>query len=190
MTERYDKGTASKQYEETVDPDNPPNSVLHPEVRRTALWVYVGPLVVIAVIVGIALLYWSNRGPAPNEDVTDTIGTVGDDSTPGGFDPASRPDSSRDERNFRGAEPLTSLGAMLDDRNPVIGRSVAVKDMTVVDASGSAHFSIQDGNHRIAVSAPPGSPTVRNGSRVDVSGVMESDGQGGVHIRATQIVAK
>ena len=50
-------------------------------MRRTALWVYVGPLIVITVIVGIALLYWATRGPAPNEDVTNTIGTVGDDST-------------------------------------------------------------------------------------------------------------
>ena len=86
---------------ETVDPHNPPNSVLRPEVRTAALWAYLGPLIAIAVVALIALFYWANRDPAPNEDVTPTTGVSGE-STPGGGDPAPRPGSTQEELELRG----------------------------------------------------------------------------------------
>lgn len=90
-TERY----------ETVDPRNPPNSVLRPEVRKAALWAYLGPLIAITVVVLIALLYWANRDGGPNEDVSPAIGTSGD-TQPGGGDPAPQPGSTNDELENRG----------------------------------------------------------------------------------------
>jgi hypothetical protein len=98
MAEQRD--TSTERYE-TVDPRNPPNSVLRPEVRTAALWAYLGPLIAVAVVVLIALLYWANRDGAPGEDVSPTIGTSGD-TRPGGNDPAPRPDSTNEELGDRG----------------------------------------------------------------------------------------
>ena len=89
-TERY----------ETVDPHNPPNAVLRPEVRTFALWAYIGPLIIVAVVALIGLLYWANRDSEPNEDVTPTTG-VADELKPGGGDPAPRPDSPQEEIDNR-----------------------------------------------------------------------------------------
>lgn len=91
----------STERSETVDPHNPPNAVLAPEVRTAALWAYLGPLIAIAVVALIGLLYWSNRDSEPNEDVTPTTG-VADELTPGGGDPAPRPDSTKEEIDDRG----------------------------------------------------------------------------------------
>jgi hypothetical protein len=92
--------TSTQRYE-TVDPKNPPNSVLKPEVRTAALWAYLGPLLVVTVVVLIALLYWSNRADEPNDNVAPTTG-ISDEGTPGGGTPAPRPDSTNEELNERG----------------------------------------------------------------------------------------
>jgi hypothetical protein len=187
MAERQDVPNTSQQRYETVDPKNPPSSVLQPEVRRTALAIYLGPLIVIAVIVGVALIYWANYESAPNEDVTDTIGTVGDEATPGGFNPDPRADTPREEVEYRGGSAMTSLGAVVEAKDQAIGRSVDLENVTVADVRSATSFSIQDGDRRVSVEAPAGGPSVRDGSRIDVSGVIESNGQGNVRIRATRI---
>jgi hypothetical protein len=51
-------------------------------------------------------------------------------------------------------------------------------------------FWVEDGNAKVAVAAAEGGPAVTPGSRVDVSGVVEPDGQGGARIRATRIVPR
>lgn len=92
-TERY----------ETEDPRNPPNAVVNPAVRATALWAYLGPIVGLFVIVAIALLYWMTHDSRPDDQVpaADTIGTSGA-VTPGRSDPAPRPNSTREEIERRG----------------------------------------------------------------------------------------
>jgi hypothetical protein len=90
-----------EQYGETVNPKNPPNSVLQPEVRRATLWAYVGPLIIIVVVLGIALLYWSTRDNTT--DTTEpTVGTSGENPGQGGSNPDRTPDSTKDEREYRG----------------------------------------------------------------------------------------
>ena len=93
---------ADPEYEETVDPKNPPNSVLQPEVRKAAFWAYLGPLIIIAVVLGIALLYWSTRDNAPDGRTEPAIGTSGENPGQGGVNPDRTPDSPRDERDYRG----------------------------------------------------------------------------------------
>lgn len=104
------------QYEETEHPRNPPQAVLNRNVRRAALGTYLGPLVVLFVIIGLALLYWARREPGRDlEDNTlnPSIGTTGEranenENEParnldqGGGDPASRPDSTKEEIDERG----------------------------------------------------------------------------------------
>lgn len=100
----------------TGDPRDPPHSVLKPEVRRAALWAYVGPLVALALVVAFALIYWSRRPDGRTGDPSELrpeIGTTGEQQrggerdTPstreqGGGDPAPRPDSTREELRDRG----------------------------------------------------------------------------------------
>ncbi len=100
----------------TGDPRHPPHSVVNSGVRRAALWAYVGPIVVLALVVAFAFVYWARRPEgrtgAPNE-LRPEIGTTGEQQrggerdTPstrqqGGGDPAPRPDSSREELRDRG----------------------------------------------------------------------------------------
>lgn len=88
------------EYGETVDPKNPPNSVLHPEVRKATFWAYIGPLLIIVVVLGIALLYWSTRD---NDTTTEpTVGTSGENPGQGGSNPDRTPDSTKDESEYRG----------------------------------------------------------------------------------------
>lgn len=177
------------EYEETTDPRNPPNILVRPDVRTAAFWIYLGPIVAIVVVLGVALLYWSQAGPAPNEDVTRTIGTVGDEPTPGGFDPDRRPDDTRDELEYRGFAPLTTLGGLVEPRT-AIGKEVDLKNVRVDEPRDATSFVIEDANVEMVVVAPSQAPAVRHEMRVDVKGVIESDGKGGARIRATSVTPR
>src|SRR5919106_528894 len=116
MAEPRNDRQTPEQYEETTDPKNPPNSVLNASVRRMALRSYLGPLVVFFLVLGIGLIYWANRPPlVSGADDRGQIGTTGAgddvvgergnrDDTPGGVDPAPRPDSTADELRRRGVD--------------------------------------------------------------------------------------
>ena len=66
--------------DETVDPRNPPNSVLNRTVRTYALWTYLGPLIVFALVMACAFLYWNWRGPDSKEMLNPAVGTTGQQS--------------------------------------------------------------------------------------------------------------
>jgi hypothetical protein len=214
MAEPYDRRPDTpERYEDTRDPRNPPNSVANSHVRSTALRSYLGPLLAFFIIVGLALIYWANRGPAVGDvDERAEIGTTGDrqdtvgergnrTDTPGGFNPDPQPGSTRDEVEFRGGnEPatelpgltsettLTNLRAMADsDGKTLIGKRIDVDDVKVVRAEDATRFWVEDGSTRVAVVAPSGGPSVSVGSTVTVSGIVEPDGQGGTRIRATRV---
>lgn len=102
-----------QRYEETEDHRNPPNSVINRDVRRGALRTYLLPIVALVIIAALALIYWANRSPVAQDNPAE-VGTTGRQqdvvgergnapSTPGGFDPAPRPGSTRDEMERRGA---------------------------------------------------------------------------------------
>jgi hypothetical protein len=202
-----------RQYDETVDPKNPPNSVLQPAARTAALTSYLGGIIVLFVIVGLALVYRSASGrriaqdPGERGDRTAQenreIGTAGerspDPSSPGGFDPAARPGSTSDELEFRGADDrdaqrdlnartsATKLSAVLDAApTAAIGMPVDVRGITVANVDGGS-FWIHDGNDKIEVVPPAGAAPVRTGQSVDVVGKVESDGRSGVRVRATRV---
>jgi hypothetical protein len=216
MAEPLNDRQTPERYEETTDPKNPPNSVINPEVRRTAFRSYLGPLVVFFIVAGIGLLYWANRPPlisgandgrqeigtaGTTNDRADVVGERGNsDDTPAGRDPASRPDSTADELRDRGVtqsgQPLPGLRrdtmltrlAMLEgEPSEMVGRRIDLRNVNVAEASNGSQFWIQDGNAKAEVTAPRGGPAVKNGSKVNVSGVVEEDGRGGVRIRAERI---
>jgi hypothetical protein len=188
-----------REYEETVDPKNPPNSVLEPEVRRATLGTFLGGIVVFFFIVAAALVYWRTSGrelpqdPGDRQPPAGAVGTVGAADTPGGRDPEPRPGSTREELEHRGANdgpaplPFTELGAILVDApQQVIGRRVNIRDIDVASIEAGT-FWIHDGNAKVQVVPPRGTPAPRAGQVVDVAGTVESDGRSGVRIKASRV---
>ena len=199
-----------RRYEDTVQPSNPPNSVVGPAVRRTAVFTYVGILIATFAIVALAFLYFAARDEqqsvlAGNAPEPTALGTSGErmprEGAPGGFDPAPDFDSTRAELEFRGAgespqgpmpglgtaAPLTRVGAIRDESPQAIaGRRVELENVEVDRAEGGT-FWVRDGDTRIAVVAPGDVPTVRAGQRVDLTGTVEQDGTNDVRIRASRI---
>jgi hypothetical protein len=161
-----------RRYDETVAPQNPPNSVLRPAVRRATLATYLGGLILVFAIAAGALVYFTvidKRDDAGRADPT-AVGTSGErmprEGTPGGFDPAPSFGNTADELEYRGG------GA---DR-------VTLDDVQVERADGDT-FWVRSDNRSVAIVAPGGMPTVRAGQRVDVTGTRQSDGR----IRASRI---
>ena len=215
MAEPQNDRQTPERYEETTDPKNPPASVVNKGVRSAALRSYLGPLVVFFVVVGLALIYWANRAPVrPDsedqqqigtsgvpDDRLDTVGERGNrDDTSGGFDPAPRPDSTADELKFRGGDSpsaslpgarrdatLTGLAMLEGAPKDLVGRRIDFSNVIVIDAENPTHFWIQDRNVKTEVTAPRGGSAVKNGMRVNVNGVVEEDGRGGVRIKADSV---
>jgi hypothetical protein len=179
----------TERSDELTDPNNPPRSVLKPEARRAAVWSYLGPVIALFVIVGVALIYWANRGPSPRDARTDdaAIGTVGRDS-PGGFNPQPTFNSTEEEVRFRGDAPgpednsIRSIEDALqsDASSP---RRVTLEDVTVENVQGSVTW-VKDGDQRIAV-ATESTPAVKAGDTALVSGMTERDSQGRMRIRGS-----
>ena len=147
--------------EQPNNPENPPQVLLRPEVRRAALMSYLGPVIALFVIIGLALIYWANRGPVepdPNDRVADAIGTIGGRSA-GGSDPAPDFDRTRDELAYRGGDttPLTSVSDVIAAKRS--GRIVQLNGAEVVsiDANvlqirdGDATAMLQERAHLVAI---------------------------------------
>jgi len=175
------------------DPSYPPQSVLQPAARRSAVITYVGGLFVLAAIVGVAMMYWIGRDKGRVEPGTpQAVGTVGTapgglGRTDGGSDPQKRPDTPREELELRGAGTLLTRIDAVFAGSPasVAGRQVDFRDVEV-ESGDSRTFWVRDGSARIAVVAE-GDARVTPGSRVDVNGVAESDGSGSVRVRAQRV---
>src|SRR5215217_6319149 len=129
-----------RRYEETTQPQNPPNSVLNKDTRRAAVLSYFVPVVVLFVVIGIALVYWSNqpsRSESGDRDRAE-IGTTG--STDGGSQPEPRPDNPRDEINYRGQDlsPITRVSELRDiDARQMSDRRVSIAEAEVDSATGT-----------------------------------------------------
>lgn len=175
-------------------PENPPNSVVNREVRRTALRTYLGPIVIFFVLVGAVYVYWSgrpaDRGPEPaaaGEEAAGTAGlTAAREDTPGGHDPQPQPESTREEIEGRGGDALTELGEVIENGGRGdIGRRVEVHDVEVERVESPTLVWVRDGNARVAVVMPAGR-TVGTGDQIDIAGVVERAGDS-ARIRASRV---
>jgi hypothetical protein len=90
------------------DPGLPPRVMTSKKTINSAFWSYMGPVLALFVVFGIALLYWMNHHPATHpDDEGQTIGTSGEaagERRDGGSDPAPRADSTKDEIQRRGGD--------------------------------------------------------------------------------------
>jgi len=93
------------RYDDTNNPKNPPQSVLHPQVRSGGLLGLLASVVVFFARIGLALIFWTVAHPRPaaREGMERGVGRSGYYWTEGGRDPARPPRSTRDELKFRGA---------------------------------------------------------------------------------------
>ena len=103
----------SQNREETVDSHNPPNAVVDHDLRKTpafavvGMWYYLAPVAVVVLVIVMAMLFWNSRKDV-NEGAVPTTGmeqtSPAHQNTPGGRNPAPRPDSTQDEIKYRGKE--------------------------------------------------------------------------------------
>ena len=186
-------------------PQNPPNSVANRDVRRTALRVYLGPIIALFVVVGLVLLYWASRPPVteraanqPQRDDPNVEGTSGErnpgggtaaevERQPGGFDPQRTPESTREEVEHRGGHVVSELGDLLEENaHGEIGRRVEISDVDVEQVDSPTSFWVKDGNARVQVVAPAGMVEVKQGQQVHITGVAERSGST-IRIRASKV---
>jgi len=214
MAEQRDDFGRPAHYDDTQHPDNPPNSLLTRPARRAAVWSYLGPIIVLFVVIAIGLIYWQRREASPRSPATEqtyAVGTTGGaaengykpGSTPGGSDPQDivrRPGTTSAELQRRGVDgrsegpnaalygnaPLTGLDAVLQKPKDVSGRAVDVRNVTVDSARGNS-FWVRDGEMKVEVIAPAGTATLKQGMRVHVVGTVEDDGTGRSRIRASRV---
>jgi hypothetical protein len=190
------------QYEETTAPQNPPNSMVNPTARTTWWGSSVGVLAIVFLIV-VAGFGWvlvqrelGKGGRTPDSETIGTSGAVRDNG-PGGFDPAPEPRSTRDELEYRGVgdRPQGPTGLNADDvtdageaKNAPAGTRVRLMNVAVDRADGDTFWIRADGT-TLAVVAPGGTPTVRAGQQVNVTGTIEATGETR-RIRASRIDVK
>jgi uncharacterized protein YdeI (BOF family) len=197
--------TSDPHYEETTAPQNPPNSMVNPTARTGWLASSFGVLALVFLIVG-AVFAWvfvqRELGKGGRTPDSQTIGTSGAqnvrEATPGGFDPAPDADNTRDELEFRGIPDRPqggTAGTSADDvtdasavKNAAVGSRVRLTNVAVDRADGDT-FWIRAGDATVMVIAPGGTPTVRGGQQVNVTGTIEAAGNT-KRIRASRIDVK
>ena len=188
----YRRDNADPHYEETTEPQNPPNSMVRPRARRGWLASSLGTVVLIFAVVA-AVFTWViverslGSGPLHRSDPK-AIGTAGtqdgrlhDENSPGGFNPTPRPNSTADELERRGSN-VTTIAKLRDE---AAGSRVNLSDVRV-EAANADMFTIRDGDDTATVVVPGATPTVRAGQRVNVSGTIETAGDT-PRIRASRI---
>ena len=187
MAERFSDDNTT-QRRETEHPDNPPNSVVEPELAKTpafvvpALWYYLGPFALFVLVVGF--VFFTRPGEKiPDRAPVGTGGEAAQTHEEGGGLPGRQPDDIREELKYRGA------GSPAQGPMPplVRGGAVDARDVEVVATDSAGTFWIERGGERTAVIPPAGAPAVRTGMHLDVKGVAEADAQGRMRIRASQI---
>jgi hypothetical protein len=190
-----------RRYDETTDPRNPPRAVTNPRVRSKALAVYLGGIVALFLLVGLALLVWPGTGrdlARVETDDTHAIGTSGE-RLPGGFAPGGQPRSTDAELERRGVSdgiagtmpPLTTAPAVTSVRDfeeepiaSLVGRRVELEAVEVEGQEGDS-FWVRDGDARVRVMRP--GVSVGRGTRVDIGGTALQDVDGAVLIQATRV---
>jgi hypothetical protein len=98
-----DQGTP-EQYEETVHPDNPPNSIAGPASVVAGMWYYLGPLAVGVLILLIALWFAFGGDPASSQEpgATPTSGQQAPADPAENPAPTKSPDTTNEELKYRG----------------------------------------------------------------------------------------
>jgi hypothetical protein len=202
MAQQGTSGTPpERRYDETYDPRNPPRVLLNPRVRSLPLYTFLGGILLVFVVIGIALMYLRTADRQAESTQSEVaVGTAGD-QPPGGADPRPTPGTTQDELEFRGVDDARPQGQMpplsttdsitrldaFDDPDAVVGRRIDLENVLVDSREGDTVW-LRDETTRVAVVVPQGTPPLQAGMRVDISGVIEStDDTRAARIRATTV---
>jgi hypothetical protein len=180
--------------------------MVNPDARTGWLASSLGVLAIVFLIVG-GVFAWvlveRQLGKGGRTPDSQTIGTSGNirDNTPGGFNPTPAPDTTRDELEFRGIpdepEPQSAAQGPSEDyvtdaseaQNAAAGSRVRLTNVAVDRADGGT-FWIRAGDTTLMVIAAGGTPTVRGGQQVNVTGTIDVTAGGTRRIRASRIDVK
>jgi hypothetical protein len=175
-------------------PQNPPEAVVNPRVRRAALWTYLPPLVIFFVGVAMLLFYWRDSQPVQVREAAQprAEGTSGREAdpprvdSPGGHNPDRVPANARAEIDQRAGRAIDELGGIFDEagRNNV-GRRVQLQELDVERVESPTLVWVRDGNARAAVVIPEGQ-SVKAGQKLNITGTVERAGDT-VRIRASRV---
>jgi hypothetical protein len=191
MDEQRD-GETPRRYEETSQPQNPPNSVLSKDARRGVVLSYFVPVVVLFAVVGLGLVYWANRPEGAGTSAPDRseVGTVG--RTDGGFQPDPKPGSVSKEIDYRGDD-LSPIIRVEDldnvDGREMAGRRVAIGEAEVESVSGNTLW-VKGNDRKVAVIIPQAAQSVKAGDKVSISGRLAADANGAAQISAERVQVK
>lgn len=178
-------------------PQNPPQSVLNPRVRRTALRTYLLPIVAFFAVVGVALAIWVTRPPQPDarDDRNETLaeGTVGErgrgDETPGGHNPDPTLDTPREELAYREGKPITQLADVVAEHGRGrVARRVELHGVQVARVDSPTEFWVRDGDTQLPVVVRDGTARLEPGQSVNLAGTIERAGDQ-LAIRASKVEA-
>jgi hypothetical protein len=176
--------------------------MVNPTARTAWLGSSVGVLAIVFLVFAAGfgwVLVQRELGKGGRTPDSQTIGTSGArDNTPGGFDPAPIPGSTRDELEYRGVGdpprgPMPGLSGQYiteagDVKHAPVGSRVRLTNVAVDRTDGDT-FWIRAGDTTLAVMAPGGTPTVTRGQQVNVTGTIEDTGETR-RIRASRIDVK
>ncbi len=107
------KSNESQQRGETVHPDNPPNAVVKPELRKSAavavpgMFYFLGPVAVMVLVALFALWFMNTREEADDRAVPTTgieQEAPAHRATPGGGSTDPQHGSAESESEFRGGD--------------------------------------------------------------------------------------
>jgi hypothetical protein len=108
------------RYNETTEPQNPPNAVVKPQARTAALVTFLGGIILFFVLFGAGLLLWTATHRPGSDELREpsAVGTSGE-TTPGGFDPAPEHGNTRSELEYRGVDEPTQgpMPGLTSDRH-------------------------------------------------------------------------
>ena len=103
--------TTPERYEDTYDPKNPPNSILHRRPARSALLLWsIGALAAVCLIAAVVAIFWMSAHPyslpasqLPSAEIAQPgEPVVFEFRTDGGHNPIPRPRNTSAELRFRG----------------------------------------------------------------------------------------
>ena len=82
--------------------------LLQPDVRRVTTWSFLLPLIALAVVAGILWVFWLGQPPrvpsAEESGVPTAVTGTSGEPKPGGINPDPKPDSTKEELEFRGGK--------------------------------------------------------------------------------------
>ncbi len=159
-------------------------SPIQPPTRRLPDGILIGALAfVLLIVLGVFAYRMITRPSEP--DFTADRSAIQHSKLPADRDPQPKFRSTDDELRNRGEDAVTRLSELTHDQRAVAGQRVELKDVEVESANGNS-FWVKDGGDKVAVVGPAGTPSLKGGQHVSLSGRVASTSTG-IRIDATRV---